>query len=92
MDRLFGGNPLLVLLRLAVISLIVGVVLHTLDITPRNLIGRLQDIGTRIWELGFGAFHWAGGYLLLGAMVVLPIWLIIRFFGVFRNRDSKARH
>jgi hypothetical protein len=32
----------------------------------------------RIYDLGFGVFEWFLGYLVLGAMVVVPIWLIAR--------------
>ncbi|MGH1417998.1 MAG: DUF6460 domain-containing protein [Hyphomicrobiaceae bacterium] len=83
-----GGSPLGVFLRLAVISLIVGIVLSALGITPDNLFYRLDLLVRRIYDLGFGAFEWILGYLLLGAMVVVPIWLLARFFGVIKTTGT----
>ena len=77
MDRetLFGGNPVAVLLRLAVLSIIVGIVMSALDITPKDLIFRLRLLMQRVYDLGFGAFESVLQYLLLGAVVVVPVWL-----------------
>ena len=64
--------------QLIVWSVVVGVVFSALDITPRNLVERLGFIVRRVYDLGFGAFHWAIQYFLLGAVVVVPIWLVMR--------------
>jgi hypothetical protein len=84
MDResLFGGNPWGVAIRLALISIVVGIVMSALDITPANLIYRLRLLVQRIADMGFGIFETAAGYLLLGAAVVVPIWLIARLLGL----------
>lgn len=84
-ERLFGGNPLGVVLRLAVLSVIVGIVLSALDITPRDLIWRLRLFVQRIYEMGFGAVEQVLGYLLLGAVVVVPVWIIARLVGAGRK-------
>ncbi|MEO1694218.1 MAG: DUF6460 domain-containing protein [Pseudomonadota bacterium] len=92
MDRWIGGNPLAVILRLAVLSIIVGVVLSALGITPDNFIARITLLAQRIYDLGFGAFEWLGSYLLLGALVVVPIWLLTRLFGGGRaDKDGDDR-
>jgi Family of unknown function (DUF6460) len=90
MDRetLFGGNPLGVIVRLVLISIVVGIVMSALDITPANLIYRLQVLVRRISDLGFGIFESAGRYLLLGAVIVVPVWLIARLIGVFGTRGD----
>lgn len=75
---IFGGNPIGVIIRLALLSVAVGVVLSVLGITPQNFLERLNAIITNIYNLGFDAFESVLGYLLLGAMVVIPIWLIMR--------------
>lgn len=92
MDRetLFGGNPLATLVRLAVLSIIVGIVLSALDITPRDLVFRLRLLVQRVYDLGFGAVEQAASYLLLGAVVVVPIWLLARLFGGARSRDPRS--
>jgi hypothetical protein len=71
-------------LQLVVWSVVVGVVLSALGITPFNLFDRLGIIVRRISDLGFGAFHWAFQYFLLGAVIVVPVWLIMT---VLRGRN-----
>ena len=82
-----GGNGVFaVILRLAVISLIVGVVLSALGINASNLFNSLNIIARRIYDLGFGAFDWIIQYILVGAMVVVPIWLVARILGGIHTR------
>lgn len=90
MDRnqIFGGNPLGVLVRLVVLSIVVGIVLSALGINPRNFFYHLNLLAHRIYDMGFGAVEWVLGYLILGAMVVVPIWLIARLFGVLGSRKD----
>ena len=80
-DSVFG-----IVIRLAVISLIVGIVLSALGITPANLFSSLNLLARRIYDLGFGAIDWVLQYLIVGAMVVVPIFLLARVLGRFRTR------
>jgi hypothetical protein len=47
-----------------------------------------MQIIRRITELGFDAFRSVFEYFLLGAVIVIPIWFLMRLFG--RSRDPKA--
>ena len=78
MERFFGGNPALVLLRLAILSLIVGVVLAALGFSPFELIDSLRRLVERIYDMGFAAVEIAFGYFLLGAVIVFPVWIVMR--------------
>jgi len=80
MERFFGGNPTLVLLRLVILSLIVGVVLAALGFSPYDIIQSLQDLALRIYDMGFAAVEKAFQYFLLGAVIVFPIWVLMRVF------------
>ncbi len=82
-----GGHPLTVLLRLAIISIFVGVLLSFFGITPRNFFEAVDHFARAVYDLGFGAFDWLLGYLVLGAMLVIPVWLVIRFLRA-RPRDG----
>jgi large-conductance mechanosensitive channel len=73
-----GGSPMGVFVRLVVLSLVVGVILSALGITPQNFFFEINVLLQRIVDLGFGAFQSVIEYLLLGAMVVVPIWLVVR--------------
>ncbi len=89
-DTLFGGNPLGVFVRLVVLSIVVGIVLSALGITPKNLFYHLNLLAQRLYDMGFGAIEWIFGYLILGAMVVVPIWFIARLFGLLGQTSDKS--
>jgi hypothetical protein len=78
MERFFGGNPALVLTRLVILSLIVGVVLAALGFSPFEIIESLQRLVERIYDMGFAAIEKAFRYFLLGAVIVFPVWLVMR--------------
>jgi hypothetical protein len=81
MERIFGGNPWAVIFRLVVLSIVVGIALSALGLTPGELIRRLDFIVARLYELGFRWVEWLIGYFLIGAVIVVPIWLVARFLG-----------
>ena len=88
MDRntFWGGSPLAVLLRLALMSVVVGVVLSALGINLRNFLDRINMLLRNLYDLGFSAIDWALQYLLIGAIVVVPVWLISRLVAMGRNK------
>jgi hypothetical protein len=83
-NQFLGGNPFGVILRLVILSIFVGIVMSALDISPRNLIYKLQLI-ERISALGFGAVEGAISYFLIGAVIVVPIWFISRLLSARRD-------
>ena len=91
MERWLGGNPLGVALRLIILSIVVGIVLSAMGITPDNVLYKLQILIKRIYDLGFGAIDWVIGYFIIGAIVVIPIWLIVRLVSGLRGGDDNPR-
>jgi hypothetical protein len=91
MDRqqFFGDSVTRTLLRLVVISIVVGIIFSVLGITPFNLIDRLEQLLRRVFDLGFDAFRSALGYFLVGAVVVIPVWFIMRLLKVGRSSDRR---
>jgi hypothetical protein len=77
--RFFGGPPLSVIFRLILLSILIGVILQVLGLDPWNIIESLRGLVLRIWDMGFDAVRWLWRYLLLGGVVVVPIWLVVRF-------------
>jgi cell division protein FtsL len=91
MERFFGGNPGLVLLRLVILSLVVGVVLAALGFSPYDILQNLQDLAARIYDMGFAAVEKAFRYFLLGAVIVFPVWIVMRMFKVLgRDTDTQV--
>ncbi|MEM1365683.1 MAG: DUF6460 domain-containing protein [Pseudomonadota bacterium] len=78
LNRFLGGNPVSVLLRLAIISLLVGGVMAAIGWQPVDIVYAAADFARGIWNLGFGAVEAFGQYLLLGAVVVVPVFLVMR--------------
>ena len=92
MDRetFLGGSVIGVVIRLAVLSIVVGIVLSALGITPHNFFFQIELLLQRIYDLGFGAIQSALEYLLLGAMVVVPIWLISRLVKTAKSHKETS--
>jgi hypothetical protein len=82
----FGGSPLMVLVRLILLSILVGVILSALGFDPWNIIPSIKRFVLGIWDMGFDAVRWVWRYFLLGAIVVIPIWLIMRLVRAPRGR------
>ncbi len=89
MERFFGGSPGMVMVRLAVLSLIVGVLLSALGLSPYDIIESFKQLVVRIYDMGFEAVEWAFRYFLLGAVIVVPIWLVSRVFKVMGHGDAR---
>lgn len=87
LTTLFGGPPLTVLFKLIILSVIVGVVLSALGLSPYEIIDSFARLVTRIYNMGFEAIELALRYFLLGAVIVFPIWLVSRFVKRINARD-----
>ena len=86
--RFLGGSPLAVAFRLILLSILVGVVLAAIGFDPWNIIHSIRMLFQRLWDLGFDAVNWLWRYFLLGAVIVIPIWLLSRLFGTPRGARS----
>ena len=84
--KIFGGTPLAVMGRLVLLSILVGVILSALGLDPFDIIHSIERLIRSIWNMGFDAFRWLWRYFLLGAVIVIPIWLLMRLFNAPRGR------
>lgn len=85
LSRFFGGSPGPVILRLIGLSVVVGIVLSALNLHPRQLLNHLIAMVEHIYYMGFDAVHWAIEYFLLGALIVIPIWVFSRLMKMGRK-------
>jgi len=83
--RFLGGSPLGVVVRLAIISLLVGILLSWLDLRPLDLLDGVADLFRYVWVTLFGSLGRAWDYFLLGAVIVVPIFLLSRLFKTGRG-------
>ncbi len=78
LHRFLGGSPLAVLVKLVVVSLLVGVLLMWLNVRPFDVLGILSDLAVRVWALGIDGLREFGSYIVAGAAIVVPLWLLSR--------------
>jgi hypothetical protein len=84
--RFLGGSPMAVAFRLVLLSILVGVVLAAIGFDPWNILKSIKALFQWIQDLGFDAVNWLWRYFLLGAVIVVPIWLLSRLFSSPRGR------
>jgi hypothetical protein len=85
-SRVLGGSPAAVLGRLILASILVGVILSALGLDPFDIMRSLERLVRHMWAMGFDAFRWVWRYFLLGAVIVVPIWLLSRLINGPRGR------
>ena len=83
--RVLGGSPAMVAVRLIVVSFVVGIVLETFGFDPATLLSEAARAARQIVELGFSDIRQVGRILLTGAMVVVPVWLVLRLLDSSRR-------
>ena len=67
-------------MKLIFLSLLVGAFMAFLDITPFGLIEGLFDWISSVLDLSFETVQEIGIWVLYGAIIVVPLWLLSRLF------------
>jgi hypothetical protein len=49
-----------------------------IGLDPWNIIESVRRLIQQFWNMGFDAVRWLWQYFLLGAVIVLPIWFLVR--------------
>ena len=68
------------LVKVAVASLIVGTVLAHFGITADQILKDMGITPERMAELARQAFAWALPNLLLGSLIIIPVWFLAFLF------------
>lgn len=85
LTRFMGGSPLSVLLRLLLVSLLVGAFMVWQGIHPEDVVSGVWHALQRLWNAGFASLNEIGQYIVAGAVIVVPVWLIMRLMSSRRN-------
>lgn len=86
MTRIFGGSPIGVLVRLALLCVIVGLILDQLHLDAFELFRWIADGIEDLVRNSADVLKLIGRYFLIGAAVVIPIWLVMRLLNVGGRR------
>jgi len=65
------------LAKVVVASLIVGTIMAHFGITPDKLMHEMGLSADRVEDYARKGFAWAWPNVLLGAMVIVPVWLLV---------------
>ena len=84
MQDFLGGSPLSILVKLIFLSLLVGAFLAFLNVTPFELGDRLMRALRSMFGLSFDAVREIGRWIMYGAIIVVPIWFLLRLFKATR--------
>lgn len=83
-NRILGDSPGRTIVKLIVVSLIIGFVMSVFDIRPFDVLYGIRDFFVDLWERGFSALGRVGDYLILGATIVIPAFILLRLFSYRR--------
>lgn len=66
--------------KIAVASLILGAGLSLFDITAADLLSKVGMTPESVWEQASRAIEWAIPNIILGSLIVVPVWIVIYLF------------
>jgi hypothetical protein len=81
-----GGSPAGVALRLLVVSFLAGLALAAMGLEPETLYENVLRMARHLVEYGLSDVKQISRTLLTGAMVVIPIWLVLRLINARGGR------
>ena len=76
------------LVKVTVASLIVGTIMAHFGITPEQVVRESGLSQERLMELARKGLTWALPNLLLGSLVIVPVWFLIYLFRPPRARSD----
>ena len=65
------------LVKIALASLVVGTILAHFGITPQQVIAATGLSAARVEELARRGLAWVWPNVALGALVIVPVWLVV---------------
>ena len=73
-----GDTPIRVIIKLLILSVAVGFLMSIFGLYPDDILFAVRDFIVDLWNTGFKTLGRLGDYLLLGAVIVVPIFILIR--------------
>jgi len=89
LTRFLGDSPFRVALKLLALSFVVGLVLSALDLHPYQIYWWMEELVWRVYDMGFGFLQDALSYLILGALIVIPVFLLMRLLKLGAGRAGR---
>jgi len=86
MPQNIGGT----IIKLLVLSLVVGMLLKFLNLDPENLLSSLGGLFEWFVQVGAKLIDWGLGYVLIGAAVVIPIYVVIVLIRIAKGKRGNS--
>ena len=67
-------------MKIAIASLITGVVLTKLDLSAEQILAEMGMTPEKVMTHLEQGFQWALPNIILGSMVIIPVWLVVYLF------------
>ena len=78
LERLLGDRPGALIVRLVLISLVVGFLMSVFGVNPQGLVNGAIDMVHDALRDSTGLLRSFGFYVVTGAVIVVPVWLVLR--------------
>ena len=85
LNRFLGDSPMRTLIKLIVVSVAVGFVMHMTGVSPMDLVDWVRKFIFDLWYSGFAALGKVGRYFMLGVVVVVPLFILIRLLSLRKS-------
>jgi hypothetical protein len=73
--------------KIVLASLLAGAALHALDLSAADLLAKIGLTPERVMELLAKGWAWALPNILLGSLIIVPVWLVSMLLRPPRMRD-----
>ena len=83
-DNFLGDSLGRTIIKLAIISLVVGIILSAINVTPWEVWRMIRDFFVDLYNLGFDALWSVAKYFVWGAIIVVPIFVAMRLLKMGR--------
>lgn len=78
LERFLGDRPMALFVRLLLISLFVGFLMTMFGFDAADLVRGATEAIRDVLRDGGGIFRQLGGYVMTGAAIVIPVWIVLR--------------
>jgi hypothetical protein len=79
-----GDTPIRVIIKLLILSVAVGFLMSIFGLYPQDILFAVRNFVLDLWNTVFKTLGRLGDYLLLGAVIVIPVFIVIRLLSYRR--------
>jgi len=79
-----GDTPIRVIIKLLILSVAVGFLMSIFGLYPQDILFAVRNFVLDLGNTGFKTLGRLGDYLLLGAVIVIPVFIVIRLLSYRR--------